>query len=705
MSFLRRCKPLIISILVLACFLASLPFHTDFSYAAFPKLDRIRVSLFIDQRGTVPSVTLSSPKSLQIGVRLPEGIHSLLSAGANKSVRISIDQYRVKLLEAQSYTAAKNLYNQLEDSGFQPYLFKVSRKGAIVYQVYIGNFATSEGAGKAAATAAGIAGYASGAPVVAGPLHWIAGTYATEAEARDRTNGLSLKGIDAYSVYQQNSQGKTVYSVWIGEASTTAQLNEIKTLALKASPDLQLVKPDTNLPYLLRREDASFGSSDSAIPHLYFNANGEKVWASSASPGIHVQERYRRDYRGSIEVSQYNGKLAVINELPFEQYLYSVVGSEMGSGWPLEALKAQAVVARTYALTLGLKYKIAHISDTTYDQAYFGMGVEFADSITAVDQTKAEVVVNKDGLITPFYYSNSGGLTADASEVWGSPLTFIKSVPSPDQDVQDKKLPWYRIVLPDGKVGYIRSDFVKITGQLNPAGLPILEAQDMGINVRPAPYVDNNSNGPIAQVNIGDRFVAFDKVPESNSFSWIRGPFTAEDMLVSINANSSAMSITKPLQTLNVTQRGPSGRVMDMQANGQEIKVSRPDSYRTVMNGLPSTRFDVEETGRYTVLGANGTKRSFPQSKGMLYAASGTSAVNPRPEQNASQLSGDELFLMNENSNVRLATQQPEFRFVGLGYGHGLGMSQWGARALAELQYDYKYILQYYYKDVSIVKE
>ncbi|MCK9912312.1 SpoIID/LytB domain-containing protein, partial [Microbacteriaceae bacterium K1510] len=83
-----------------------------------------------------------------------------------------------------------------------------------------------------------------------------------------------------------------------------------------------------------------------------------------------VEEREQRKYRGTIELSSYKSHLAVINELPLEQYLYGVVGSEMVAGWPLEALKTQAVLSRTRAVNQGNKYGIANLSDTVLEQAY-----------------------------------------------------------------------------------------------------------------------------------------------------------------------------------------------------------------------------------------------------------------------------------------------------------------------------------------------
>ncbi len=701
MIILQRFKLVFPALIGLLLFLAGLPVQNGLANAQIPKLDQIRVALFIDGRGTVPSVSLSSDKGMTIGVRQPSGVHAWINQGGSASARFSADEFRIKWLETGDFNQARLSYNKLEDAGQQPYIFKQIHKGKPVFQVYTGQFASPEEAAKAAGT--GISGYT---PVVKGPLHWSAGVYNDENTANQHLQALQSAGLDGFIAVMENPQGQPIFAVWIGEASTQDQLNDVKNQALKALPTLALTAVDTASPYLLKRLDASLSSTgNDAISHFFFNVSGQKVWVSAAAGnGIKVSERYGRTYRGAIEITQYNGKLAVINQLPFEQYLYAVIGSELSANWPLEALKAQAVAARTYALTLGMKYKIAHISDSTYDQAYYGMGREFSQATAAVDQTKGEVLTNKDGLITPYYYSNSGGLSSDPLEIWGAPIDYIKSVPSPDQDAQNGKLPWDRIVLPDGSIGYIRTDFVQATGKTNPAGLDIVQVTENGVNVRTAPYVDNGSNPPIAQVNKGDQLIVFDQTIESNDFSWIRGPYTPDEMLRSINQRAT-VEIAGPLLTLSVTQRGASGRVMKMQDNGQDIQVSRPDNFRGAMNGLPSTRFDVEETGRYTILGANGVRRELPEQAGSSFIETGSATARLNGEKQLQPLQRSNLFFMNSRHKVRLATQQPQFRFIGLGNGHGLGMSQWGARALAELKYDYKYILQYYYKDVSIVKE
>ncbi|WP_155252441.1 SpoIID/LytB domain-containing protein, partial [Paenibacillus polymyxa] len=100
-----------------------------------------------------------------------------------------------------------------------------------------------------------------------------------------------------------------------------------------------------------------------------------------------VVERSQRTYRGDMEISMTSGQLALVNDVPLEQYLYSVVGAEVYSSWPAEALKAQAVAARSYALAQGNRFQIGNVVDGTLSQAYNGKGSEHANVSEAVDAT------------------------------------------------------------------------------------------------------------------------------------------------------------------------------------------------------------------------------------------------------------------------------------------------------------------------------
>jgi stage II sporulation protein D len=687
---------IVLTTVIIMFMMTVMPIFHSLTYAArIPKLDEIRVALYIDVRGTVPSVTLSSVNPLSIGIRETDGISHWLEAPANEPTSFSMNNYMLKVLDTPNYSAALISYSKIASLG-SPYLFQSSIRGQTIYQVRLGGFRTADEALASRQKIPADATLDRNSIAATGPIYASVGTYETEAIAASHQMAMAQNGVITYISIHANSTGKIVYSVWIGEAASEQQLENVKAEAFKAMPGLIFQPVDAAMPYLLKRYTISNKSaSEQAITHYFFNALDEKVWVHAGEGVVKVHERFGRSYRGSMEITSYNGKLALINQVSFEQYLYAVVSSELGASWPLEALKAQAVAARTYALKLGMKYKIAHVSDTTYEQAYYGKDKEFSKAIEAVEATRGTVIMDKNGLIEPFYSSNSGGVTADVLEAWSNPVAYVKSVSSPDQDAQKGKPIWYRIMLDDGRTAYISSEYAVLTEDKNPAGLPYIEVTGMGVNIRPAPRVDDTDNVSIAKVNAGERYVWIGQDVGSNAYNWIRGPYSADVLKASINSRTIT-DIQGSLQTLEITQRGVSNRVIGMIANGQEIDLTNADAFRGAMNGLPSTLFDVEETGRYSILGAKGKIRELPAASGAIHIQSG---------DQSNELSLSEYYVMNADKQVRAVTKEPQFRFVGLGFGHGIGMSQYGTKALAEQGYDYASILEYYYKDVSITKE
>lgn len=143
-------------------------------------------------------------------------------------------------------------------------------------------------------------------------------------------------------------------------------------------------------------------------------------------------------YRGFIFIQNKNKKLTVINDVELEDYLKGVVPSEMPSGWELEALKAQAIAARSYALAnLGKRASLGYdLKDTPEDQAYGGASAETVKTNEAVDSTCGLVLTYNTKVVPAYYSASAGGKTINASAVWGNDLPFIRSVPSYDDNVK-----------------------------------------------------------------------------------------------------------------------------------------------------------------------------------------------------------------------------------------------------------------------------
>jgi stage II sporulation protein D len=136
-------------------------------------------------------------------------------------------------------------------------------------------------------------------------------------------------------------------------------------------------------------------------------------------------------YRGSLEVDVVNGRLRAINAVGLQAYLYGVVPDEVPHRWPEEVLKAQAVVARSYALAVRKSGPFDLYADVR-SQVYGGMDSEEPTTTAAVDATAGQVVMYAGKVATTYFFSTSGGRTANVADVWsGRPIPYLVSVPDP----------------------------------------------------------------------------------------------------------------------------------------------------------------------------------------------------------------------------------------------------------------------------------
>ena len=146
----------------------------------------------------------------------------------------------------------------------------------------------------------------------------------------------------------------------------------------------------------------------------------------------------RKWYRGFLMIQNRNNKLTVINNVDLESYIKGVVPAEMPSGWEMEALKAQAIAARSYALAnLGKRASLGFdLKDTPEDQAYGGASAETKKTNSAVDETGDIVLTYNYKVVSAYYSASAGGKSINAKDVWGSDLPYIRSVPSYDGNVK-----------------------------------------------------------------------------------------------------------------------------------------------------------------------------------------------------------------------------------------------------------------------------
>ena len=141
---------------------------------------------------------------------------------------------------------------------------------------------------------------------------------------------------------------------------------------------------------------------------------------------------FKRPYRGTFTITSDGKKLSLVDTLGLEQYLYGVVPSEMPYTWLPEALDAQAVVARSYALAMRKTTGLFDVYGDTRSQVYGGLLAEKQSATDAVAATAGEVLLYNGKIAATYFYSTSGGKTASIADVWNSlPVPYLVSVPDP----------------------------------------------------------------------------------------------------------------------------------------------------------------------------------------------------------------------------------------------------------------------------------
>ena len=339
-----------------------------------------------------------------------------------------------------------------------------------------------------------------------------------------------------------------------------------------------------------------------------------------------------RRYRGRLQLLVRGGQVQVVNHLGIETYLTSVVGSEMPHKWPLPALQAQAVAARTYALRQRGKAGDFDVKATVSSQVYRGVESETPSTIEAVESTRSLVLVHAGRLINAVFHSSSGGATEPSGEVWRNQLPYLVSVADHDQHSPVHR--WNKRFDDDE----LRDLFREIGGVKR---LQVLKTSSTG-RVRTA-----RVQGPHGSLVLTGR--------ELRKRLGLKSTMVQFE-LINGSVGSSTASSTAPTQTVSqsVSRAAPPliGLWQDS-ASGPDTKPSKSSRLASLLPPPPP----------------------------------------PLPQLNPSAFNRPHL-------DVRKGELVLEAR--GQGFGHGVGMSQWGAHGLALQGADFRQILLHYYRGAEI---
>jgi stage II sporulation protein D len=247
--------------------------------------------------------------------------------------------------------------------------------------------------------------------------------------------GMPQYGAYGYALKEHRSYDWILAHYYRGTALGSSPVASVRVLLADDRPALRVGSDAA-----FRATDANgrtYGLAAGTIrlgPALAIRVGGERKRLASPvrfSPGARVLELGGRGYRGDLVVRSSAGTLAAINHVGLEAYLYGVVPDEVPASWPLEALKAQAVAARSYAVT-SRRGGVFDLFPDTRSQVYGGVASEEPRTNAAVDATAGRVVVHEGRVAQTFFHSSSGGRTAANQDVWGgSPIPYLVSVPDP----------------------------------------------------------------------------------------------------------------------------------------------------------------------------------------------------------------------------------------------------------------------------------
>lgn len=245
------------------------------------------------------------------------------------------------------------------------------------------------------------------------------------ATALVKLNQYKSLGLNAFLVCNSTNTWNIYEGEYYSSEDAQKAINE-KVKPAAGELDYSVIKPST------RRILIEYGNGIPAIASESTTAFLTVKSTFSGEPKLVIVNGDR--YRGAIELRKYDDSdITVINELPLNEYLYGVIPLEIGTtNTPFEALKAQAVAARTYALANSNFNALGFdLTDTTLSQVYGGYEVENLASNNAADATSGMVVTYGGVLARLYYFSSSGGVTASSENVWMNPIPYLRSVPDP----------------------------------------------------------------------------------------------------------------------------------------------------------------------------------------------------------------------------------------------------------------------------------
>lgn len=374
-------------------------------------------------------------------------------------------------------------------------------------------------------------------------------------------------------------------------------------------------------------------------------------------------------YCGTLDLRAGAGRLTVVNTLDVEQYLRGVLGFEISPKWPVESLRAQAVISRSYALhQMGRHSRQGFdVCPTDHCQVYRGANVHHASTDRAIRETRGRVLTYNGKIAQAFFSSDAGGSTSDAADVWGRKIPYLTVKSEPFVSTSPKAA--WQLRLSSREIEKALERKGQRIGSLKK--ISIIRRDKAGRPIRLAFYGTAGScemTSAAFRMAVGARKVRstqFEFSPVGNRgihpFS-VGTPVRPVRKATRYNYDTAPLSATEEhqLQTLTDQKRFSVDERLDMM-----LYPGRRRYYLDKALGKLKKSFNPETVVKKAEVPhpVSGSKKAGPSS------------VTP---------SGGYITL------------------YGRGWGHGVGLSQWGAKSMAEHGWSAEKILAFYYPGTRI---
>ncbi|MBQ8187753.1 MAG: SpoIID/LytB domain-containing protein [Clostridia bacterium] len=410
-------------------------------------------------------------------------------------------------------------------------------------------------------------------------------------------------------------------------------------------------------------------------------------------------------YDGVFCFSRYNNGevdgVQLVNILPLEAYVAGVLPYETSNSWPIETQKAFAVTVRSYTLTHLNKHSSYgfDLCNTTDCQVYKGAGKINDRVLEAVLDTEGMVMTYDDEIVTAYYASSMGGVTVSAADAWGQDIPYLQAM----------ETPWENYMVHNNGFWIVEASPEEITTRLNNLGYDEIEGDVEEIEI--TGYGDNSTY--VTEMTIIDEY---------------------GNELVIEKSDNVRIALSTWLKSANfVVGRGEVEYTENVIVSDyEEEEYEDFISYDDMAEGYGLDYGYINLGGNYVLTDDGWEEIEYEYGDETYILTDEGQQTHKKKDifvmshQNAAAFLGDEYLkyvtyeeeeedddrniVVNEDKStsevlykVAYADDEDNFIFVGKGWGHGVGMSQYGARDMAGMGYDAEEILAAYFKDTEIM--